>query len=219
MQKGQILIWMVVGVLVIAIAGGIYYLGRSNSTKQSATPTVVSQTPQPTPSPTPDETANWKIYTNTNGSVSYKIQYPDDWVIEESPYPCCSGLKNPKDENIHIVIGTGSVFPGSEQDFFDPNNQYWLTIIGNDPKLRISPPTLAMVDNKRAMKQIFRQLGSKSQISIEYTIWFGTEYANSITGKADHDIVTISLEYPESSPNKDMVLKTFDKMLSTFKFL
>lgn len=57
-EGGQILIWIIVGGLIIMVAGGAYYLGRSTSLKP--TPTVISQTPQPTltPASTPDETAN-----------------------------------------------------------------------------------------------------------------------------------------------------------------
>jgi len=93
MQKGQILIWIIVGALVIAVAGGAYYLGRSTSPKPSPAPTVTSQTPQPTSSPSPSdaspaptgagETANWKTYTNT--TFNYSIKYPPEVSLEEKP--------------------------------------------------------------------------------------------------------------------------------------
>lgn len=78
MQKGQILIWIIVGAMVIAVAGGAYYLGRSTSPKPSATTTVTSQTPQPTPtsSSIPDETTNWKTYANEKFKISFK--YPSN---------------------------------------------------------------------------------------------------------------------------------------------
>lgn len=52
MQKGQILIWIVVGALIVAIAGGAYYLGKSTTPKPSPTPVVNSQTHKPTSIPT-----------------------------------------------------------------------------------------------------------------------------------------------------------------------
>ena len=89
-QKGQGLILIIVGlVIVAAIAGGSYYFGRS-STPKLQNPVVTSpastqrgeQTPQPTiipvasPSATPDETANWKTYTNTK--IKFSIRYPSE---------------------------------------------------------------------------------------------------------------------------------------------
>ncbi len=78
MQKGQIFIWTIVGTLVILIAGGAYYLGRSTSPKSSTTPTVISQTPQPITTSS-DETANWETYTNNK--YYYSIKYPTDWTL------------------------------------------------------------------------------------------------------------------------------------------
>lgn len=78
MQKGFLLIWILVGVLVIvAVAGGAYFLGRQTTPKPSPAP--VSQNVQPTP--TPDETANpdsiganWKIYEDLE--LGFSLKYP-----------------------------------------------------------------------------------------------------------------------------------------------
>ncbi len=98
MQKGQTLILLLVGMLVIA--GGAFYLGRSTLPKSTATPVTNSpvstpvstrstrdgqqgeQIPQPTstPSATSDETADWKIYTNKQ--VGYSIKYPENKFLE-----------------------------------------------------------------------------------------------------------------------------------------
>ncbi|MBI3103621.1 hypothetical protein HYZ05_01650 [Candidatus Daviesbacteria bacterium] len=76
MQKGQALVYILVGVLIIGVvAGGAYYLGRQTTTKPTPAPVVTSQTPQPTPSPSPDETANWKTYTSNK--FSFSIKYPN----------------------------------------------------------------------------------------------------------------------------------------------
>lgn len=81
-QKGQIQI--LIGILILVIvAGGAYFLGKSNV--KPSTP-VVSQTSQPTPSLTPDaspaptgarETANWKTYTDSANGFLFK--YPNNW--------------------------------------------------------------------------------------------------------------------------------------------
>lgn len=78
-QKGFAGIFVLVLALVIAVAGGAYYLGRV-STKPQLTktqqPAQITQTiPSPTISPTPDPTANWKTYINNE--YKYSVLYPD----------------------------------------------------------------------------------------------------------------------------------------------
>lgn len=86
MQKGQGLILVIIGILVVGlIAAGAYYLGRSTSStpKTSPNPVITSQvskTPQPTiaqtpqataiPSPTPDEFAK----SNFNFVFKYGVE-------------------------------------------------------------------------------------------------------------------------------------------------
>ncbi len=76
MQKGQILIWVIVGALIIALAGGAYYFGYDHGWEKSIS-SQTSQTPQPTPSPssTVDETANWKTYSGRY----FSFKYPTTW--------------------------------------------------------------------------------------------------------------------------------------------
>ncbi len=89
MQKGGILIWIIIGTVVVLVAGGTYYLSRSSSPKPSVTPIAVSQTPQPTPSPSDaspaptsaGETANWKTYTTNSGKYTFK--YPQNLIVKE----------------------------------------------------------------------------------------------------------------------------------------
>ena len=85
MQRGFSSVYILVGILVIAaIAGGAYFLGRSNQSKPGQ---IVSQ-PQPTlqptsipqPSPPPTDTKDWKIYTNV--TYGYEIKYPPDKFID-----------------------------------------------------------------------------------------------------------------------------------------
>lgn len=97
MQKGQTLIFLLVGILVIAVAGGAYYLGRFSQnfspTQKTCTkdaricPNGISVgrsgpncefTPCPSTSPNPsDETADWRTYTNTQ--YGFSIKYPQSW--------------------------------------------------------------------------------------------------------------------------------------------
>ncbi|MBI2020735.1 hypothetical protein HYS94_05000 [Candidatus Daviesbacteria bacterium] len=77
MQKGQSLILIIVGILVVGlIAAGAYYFGKSSAPKPQTQVPVVTQTPQPSQV---DGTANWKTYTNNKLGFSLKI--PSSWNI------------------------------------------------------------------------------------------------------------------------------------------
>ncbi len=82
-QKGFAPVIILVGLLIIfAVAGGVYYLGRSSSSKPVTNSVVtyqVSPTLQATVSASPSETANWKIFTSENYGYSFK--YPTNFWI------------------------------------------------------------------------------------------------------------------------------------------
>lgn len=88
-QKGSAVIFILIGILVIAgVAGGAYYLGTKKPVTviPTQTPVVTSQTPQPTiasqTTSIPDATANWNTYTNTQYGISFK--YPDTWFFKDA---------------------------------------------------------------------------------------------------------------------------------------
>lgn len=83
MQKGFALLWILVGVIVVAgIAGGAYYLGRQASPKQQTQNPVI--TSEATPAPI-DETTNWKTYQDQKNL--FEFRYPDTW--EDTYGVCC----------------------------------------------------------------------------------------------------------------------------------
>lgn len=114
MKKGFLspVIVIVVGVLVIAaIAWTAFYLGKKSSTPTTSNSVVTVQA-SPVPAPTADATANWKIYTSTQGE--YSIKYPSDLSVSEN-------TKEYANQVIPTVaIGTGP-FAGalSESIFID----------------------------------------------------------------------------------------------------
>lgn len=76
MQKGQALIFILLGIIMIAFVGVAFYAGKITPKPPVQNPAVTS-TPQPTSSPSLiDETANWKIYTDTKHR--YSVKYPSD---------------------------------------------------------------------------------------------------------------------------------------------
>lgn len=118
MQKGQALVLILVGILIIiSVAGGAYFLGKS-STPKPQPPKPVVQTPQPTPdaSPVPTgtgETANWKTYTSIK--YGYSIDYPADWGTAPSDQSEASFAPK-KSEGVPVGI---SVISGKLSDQLD----------------------------------------------------------------------------------------------------
>lgn len=87
-QKGFVLVLILLGVLVITgLVGGAFYFGKQKiSESQLPAQVVTSQTPSPTSSPTsslitpptvlpiPNEIVNWKTYENSD--LGLKFKYP-----------------------------------------------------------------------------------------------------------------------------------------------
>lgn len=120
MQKGQVLIWVIVGTLIIAVAGGTFYLGRSITPKPSpALPSILTPSPTPDASPAPDgagATANWKTYTGetmytTDGSSKFSIKYPPEWWINENELHL-QGARAGSEDVIFTLGGGGIGLPG-----------------------------------------------------------------------------------------------------------
>src|SRR5689334_6215595 len=79
MQRGQALIYLLIGVLILGAIGGAYYFGKHSSSQSS--PASIYQTSQPNSATSADETANWKTYTNSLGN--YLIKIPTGWEIDD----------------------------------------------------------------------------------------------------------------------------------------
>ncbi len=84
MQKGSAVIFLLIGIVMLVVIGGAFYLGRSTISKPSPAPAVTFPTPlTPSSSPTSqNETANWNTYTNRK--VGFSLSYPKDWTLEEN---------------------------------------------------------------------------------------------------------------------------------------
>lgn len=231
MQKGQAVLWIVVGILIIiAVAGGAYYLGSLKNQQavsfgnKSQNSVVTSQTSQPTP----DKIANWKTYTVEANNFS--IKYPANWEFKDPS-------NSSSDERIGTIVvfqnqtnktygqdgqgytdfvyystvapdatrNMGLVDPKSyikESDFLDPNNNYWAK----------TNPEQTIVGGKKAMKQIVSQTSEHQETNLRdnqviYWIWLGDR------------IIELSLVYDSGSSDKDNLVKTFDQMVSTIKFI
>ena len=188
---------------------------------------------------------NWKTHTNTEGkyTVQYPQDWVLEIFKEKYPYNAsydkgyivfqsrATTAKEKADDapGLPVDMATGSIkiittesMRGTEfakileQDFFNPNNSFWLkgNAGGGGPGYTYSTPEETKIAEKRAIKQIshpttaYEWVGP-NQITTNYYIWLGNP-AN--------EVVAIAFTYDDKNPNKDSLIKNFNQMLSTFKF-
>lgn len=184
-------------VAIIAVAGGAYYFVKSQSPKPQ-TPQIIS-----TPSSIPDasrepngpaETANWKTYANAKLGVSFNI--PRNWEVQEFTFSLNAGMED-------ISMG---------------------------PEGKLRPISLSVATRKTDASELKRPYTITNEIySVEEKVsnssgYTFTEYVLTFKGslKGKKSVVKI-IEYNNKIVKWeiiDIALKnTFDRILSTFKFL
>lgn len=80
-NKGYILPIFGIIILILVIAGGVYYLRTLRNKPQSQNPVVTSETPTPSLLPKPDSLADWKTYENEK--YEYTLKYPATFTYKE----------------------------------------------------------------------------------------------------------------------------------------
>ncbi len=229
MQKGQIFIWVIVGALVIAVAGGAYYLGRSSTPKSSPAPVVTSpaspakrgeQTPKPTPipSPTQDETANWKTFTDTN--IGFSFMYP-------------KSLENYGAIAVNESDGEkGKLFGGG----FSKDNSYptVFSFGGTTTDFAVGREEFATIGFEKSDKRIFYKFYTNSlditdsviktffnNNGVEVVIFNRSALHPAFQGEIGAVINLKNATYPGIGFRIDptrLDIATFEKILSTFRF-
>ena len=238
MQKGLTPILIVLVITILGIGGYFVY-----TTNYSNNRTKTAQYVQTTPAPTSDPMANWKTYTIQKYGIFFK--YPSDWKFEDKTNLDLSRYKQeisfenkpvgqnaPFDDSFsfrgrvfgNILIATIKEFSGdklltiTEQEFFDVNNSFWQKgIIKSSfgPGTVFDLPKEISIDGKRVMIQQYHpdradQAANPAHITNSYYI---------ILDNPSHDILNLQFSYDDRDSNKDTSISTFDKILSTFRFL
>lgn len=187
-ELGQGLIFLIVGILIVAaIAGGAFYFGRS-SILPSPTP-VVTQIPPPSQAPADEKTANWKTF-NTDG---YNFKHPSNWNVIKTDYLKSTRIDN-ENQTVSITISEGQYPYGYGGDVkFNTRN---ININVGDKEYSVKEN---IVNDKDAYVDF------KLDTTKNYHILFGTGYPAGCCGKTSLD------DYKSS-------FDTILKILSTFKF-
>lgn len=175
-------------ILVLVILAAVGYFGYKNYWPKAQTLVITS----PTPAPTPDPTADWKTYT----TQFYSFKYPPQWQAQKS-YTYDSGSET-----------------GFEYDYGYP---FYVRHIGNYNQLTSKP-----------YSSLQEYLGSRSG-SIK-DIQIDSFPAKHVSNPGDEGRVVPYEEVLVFVPNRTFILslyyqlydkadiKTFDQILSTFKF-
>lgn len=205
MQKGFSSIFLVIGLLIIALIGGAVYFGKVNLPK---TQTPVNPEQQSTKSIT-DETANWKKYTNNKRS--YEFKYPDLYKLKETEASSATfeSVYLEKDTEYTVGGGTGGsnvLKKGVIISFtVHPKKDLSESVLKSEYGTDITLKTIS-VDNKEGIEIIFqpeRYSGRKIYIKHNNVVL-------EISSNSGFEI---------TRSDQEMYLSDFNQILSTVKFL
>jgi len=216
MQKGSILIFLLMGIFILGVAGGAYYLARSTSSKPPASPTVISQTPQPTPTPfnetaNPDSIgANWKTYVNE--TYKYSLKVPNDWVID---------FNNAKENNnslVFIYSADFKVVGDIQVPHLSQGSQ--LEIVSNF-STNVTKSYTDFITLDKPPKNEYPNEGKEITIDGEQAMIWTSDNAFSIPGQKGYQLDVLHNRqgyaiHMVSALPQDLL---FNQILSTFKFL
>ena len=204
---------LIILVAVLISSGGTYYVLNSKSqtpsqkactqeAKQCSDGSYVGRVgpncefavcPNPSPSPI-DETANWKIYTNTK--LGYSLKYPPDWKLIECPKDCGEDKTNES---------TGIISPDISNTTSGGYLKYYSIIID---KQKFELPT------ENSSNEII------SNITVTRHMEGGLEGEYVLFKQNDQTVVLNFNPYnkEQSDPNQEKFYVIFNQILSTFKF-
>lgn len=221
MQKGHALIFLLVGVFILAVLGGAFYLGKSTIAKPSPVPVVTSQTPQPTSAtktpPTSDETANWKVYNDQKYNFSF--QHPD---LKE----CCKISGPVGDANLVVTLAdNNTVTQGTDKPF----NGLAVYVVNRNISGEEGFNSYIYYQKNALLDQYKAFTGEQpKQTGSEKTVVVADRQGVSLKGFSWDNIERIYVPFPDNQ--KVLVIAKsqtsggnfetiFNNILSTFKFL
>ncbi|MDO8618505.1 MAG: hypothetical protein Q7R49_01010 [Candidatus Daviesbacteria bacterium] len=226
MQKGSVLILILLGVLLLAgIAGGGYYFGRqtSKSIPQQIACTMDAKicpdgtgvgrvgpkcefAPCPSTEPNSNETADWKTYTNTKASYSFK--YPLNWIQSYVNFSGCSecidGLVLSPNQIPDLDSDIVTIQVYKEDKIKTLDDYVNIHVKGDASKINLN---YATVGGEKAVS--YKLSGGMPPLPI-------IEYA---VVKNGYQYILRIEDGKETNKNRDKNIQIFNKILSTFKFL
>lgn len=197
MQKGFPLILIVL--IVVAVGGYFLYQQQNKSTPSTPPAQTVTQ-----PSSTSKETANWKTYTNTIDG--YSIKYPTDWIVDDTcmvDKQCVGGIS--------ASIKSPEKFTLNEQNIMS----YSIKIFKSDKDPRDTTGQITGYNPPGGYKEYkINNIDVLESIGMNGTLEF------SLKKSVNYYIYISFLSYSKKTPfpEQERFLKTFNQILSTFRF-
>lgn len=202
--NASIIIISVLAILLVisATAAGYLYLQSQNQIPpvQYTPPPSAQPTVQPSPTPTPapitqDETANWKTYTDSK--YNYSVSYPNNWTYELSLLPYQQA------ESLGLHSPPKNTDPNDPTRFSDTAFIQITASTGDYSSIGINKEwttntSIAGLDAYKKLTPATNQASAQELVAFKK----GDQYF----------IAFMSYTKPE-------FVKTFDQILSTFKFL
>lgn len=192
-QKGQAQVLVLAGIVIlVAVAGGIFFLGRVTAPKPQPQNVATSPQSSPTTQSTPTSTVNvgnWKTYTNK--AYSFQLKYPPLFDLEEHSKTNISLVD--KSKNL-AAIGTSPIYPS-----------ILISVeIGVSPEDYIRGQSLSVGE---------KQVTNKGEFLTAYSEIGGAPILYLL--KKDSNIIAIREDLGEFDKGD----YHFNQILSTFKFL
>jgi hypothetical protein len=197
---------LVVILLLVLVGGAFYYFGTLKN-KPSLTQvvpistSVVSVQPSvvPTVKPTTDPTANWKIYTNPDGTSSFK--YPSDWSYQSSSEGCGPVFYPPNTKNTWLTVcGINS----SENA-----KQMAESSIGPNSSSKLISEENIVIDSKNGIEQVISVPTREQDIFV-----FIDNVDSKYEGRGTLQVYLYNQDLTQTQKYNEL----FNQILSTFKF-
>lgn len=194
------IVYVLIVVLVLFFGGiGGYLLGTKKSeTKIPDKNTFPIATLEPVVTPSPKD---WKTYENNK--YGYSLQYPSDWVIKESCFA---------DPKTDATCLSSNDFEFDPADFGTAKGGQ-IRIDGKDNNINITPDSFCTTTPTTPEKCEYYSSNGLSvvkRLSAPYAMMVGLIKDNKIS-------LVFHVKFNQTSQYE--TIKTFDKILSTFKFL
>lgn len=245
MQKGTVLIWLVVAILLAVITSGIYLLITQRTNILNSSVSQSQSSVQPTATSVinnPPTEADLKTYSNVE--EGYKFQHPREWNVEsyKEKYP---QAYQPEYNKGQVIFESRKIGPEDGQglpvDLGSGSIKFITTqFLGGTTYAKITEKDFFNLEDKETWRRgevgggglgyaysVPEEItiGGKRAVKQQYhpTTSYEAASPDNITVNyyiwlGDNKIMHIEFTYNDKNSNKEALLKSFNTIISTLEF-